>query len=334
MAKTKTLTLGFIDGTGYASVLHLPGLLKMPDVRIAGVATLPDTRNPMVSWLPEVTDYGEDYVGLIEQERPDVVYAIIPPLRRYDVAVTILEAGCNLIINKPPAVTTEQIRQLALIARKHGVIAGVVFYRRFSSLVRRSKALCEARGAVHSAVATFYKNAIGRGPYERGGVDALTFDAIHAVDTIRYLCGGEVESVASNVRSLHTDWTNTHEAIIRFTTGAVGVVLTNFACGRRMFTIEAHGKGISCFGDIEEGGCVYADDKVEPIEILDALGDHDSEDYRQFGLPEMSVPIASWHTDTNKHLLDCVRAGQQPETSFEDATETMELVDAIYRCQI
>ena len=333
MAKKK-LKLGFIDGSGSASLLHLPGLLAMTDVEIAAVATPPGTRNPVVIRLPGTRDYKEDYEEMIEKERLDLVYAIISPLQRYEIAATVLETGCNLIINKPPAVTTEQIRQLALIARKRGALTGVVFYRRFSPLVRRSKALCEERGEVHSAVATFYKNSIGRPAYENGGIDALTSDAIHAVDTIRYLCGGEVESVASHVRRLHADWTNAHEAIIRFSTGAVGVVLTNFACGRRMFTIEAHGKGISCFGDLEDGGSVFADGKLEPIEILETMGNHDPDYYRQFGIADLIVPKSSWHTEANQHFFDCIRSGKQPETSFEDATKTMELVDAIYRNQI
>lgn len=66
--------------------------------------------------------------------------------------------------------------------------------------------------------------------------------------------------------------------------------------------------------------------------MLDAMGDHNPDNYRVFDLPELSVPVASWHTDTNQHLLDSIRAGEQPETSFHDATKTMELVDAIYRC--
>lgn len=306
----------------------------MPDVNISAIATLPGTRNPLVSRLPDAQDYGDDYVRMIEKERPDAVYAIVSPLDRYRIAATVLKAGCNLIVNKPPAVTTEQIRQLATLAKKNGVKTGVVFYRRFSPLVRRAKSLCDERGTVHSAVATFYKNSIGREPYEQGGIDALTSDAIHAVDTIRYLCGGEVESVASHVRRLHADWTNAHEALIRFSTGAVGVVLTNFACGRRMFTIEAHGKGISCFGDLEEGGRVHADGALEPIETLGVMGNHDPDDYRQFGIDDLIVPKSSWHTDANAHFLECIRKRKQPETSFEDATKTMELVDAIYRCQI
>ena len=175
MAKqVETLKLAFIDGEGSASLLHLPGLLATPDVTIAGIATLPGTRNPIAQRLPDARDYADDFTGMIEKERPDLVYAIISPLRRYEIAAAVLKASCNLIVNKPPAITTEQIRQLDQIARKQGMTTGVVFYRRYSPLVRRAKALCEERGSVHSATATFYKNSIGREAYSQGGIDALT----------------------------------------------------------------------------------------------------------------------------------------------------------------
>jgi hypothetical protein len=62
-----------------------------------------------------------------------------------------LDMGCNLFINKPPALTSEQIRQLDILAQKNNALTGVVFYRRFSPLVRKGKTSCETKGPVHSA---------------------------------------------------------------------------------------------------------------------------------------------------------------------------------------
>ena len=36
----------------------------------------------------------------------------------------------------------------------------------------------------------------------------------------------------------------------------------------------------------------------------------------------------------NRHFLDCIREGRQPETHLDDAIKTMELVEAIHRSQI
>ena len=141
--------------------------------------------------------------------------------------------------------------------------------------------------------------------------------------------------MASNVRRLGTTYCNTHEALVKFSSGAVGTILTNFMCGRRMFTVENHSTGISCFGDLEEGGQIYADGNTKPAKQLTPLAkEHDPNYYRSFGISEINIPKSTWHTDVNHHFLNCIRNNKQPETCFADALKTMELVDAIYRSQI
>ena len=152
----------------------------------------------------------------------------------------------------------------------------------------------------------------------------LTCDGIHAVDTLRYLCGGEVESVASDSRRLDADHWNVHLALVRFSSGATGLLLNNFMAGRRMFSVEVHSPGISFFGDPEEGGQLYADNKTEPIdELVPSVLAGSAEDYRAFG------PY-----DINRHFVDCMLKGKDPETNFDDAIKTMELVDVVYSSQI
>ena len=152
------------------------------------------------------------------------------------------------------------------------------------------------RGTVHTAHASFYKNWVGGTPYYRGALDMLTCDGIHAVDTLRYLCGGEVESVASDSRRLDADHWNVHLALVRFSSGATGLLLNNFMAGRRMFSVEIHSPGISFFGDPEEGGQLYADNKTEPIDELDpTVLAGSAEDYRAFGPLRYQPPLRGLH---------------------------------------
>ena len=215
--------------------------------------------------------------------------------------------------------------------RFSGLIAGtsmnlcsVAFQRRFAPVIRRGIALCRKRGPVHTAHASFYKNWVGGAPYYKGAMDMLTCDGIHAVDTLRYLCGGEVESVASDSRRLNADHWNIHIAMVRFSSGATGVLLNNFMAGRRVFSVEIHSPGISFFGNPEEGGQLFADNRTDPVQELDPCALARSEaDHRAFGA-----------YDLNRHFVDCLLKGKNPETHFDDAVKTMELVDAVYGSQI
>ena len=320
----KKLRVAFIGAGGRALMAHYPSLRDIPEAELVAVAELDEQRLHKTCDLYDIKGRYSAYRQMLEREKPDAVYAIMPPHHLFDICATVIEHGCHLIIEKPPAVTTEQIRQLAALAHRHKVLTGVAFQRRFAPVIRRGKTLCEERGTVHTAHASFYKNWVGGAPYYRGALDMLTCDGIHAVDTLRYLCGGEVESVASDSRRLDADHWNVHLALVRFSSGATGLLLNNFMAGRRIFSVEIHSPGISFFGDPEEGGQLYADNKTEPIDELDpSILAGSAEDYRAFG------PY-----DINRHFVDCMLKGKDPETNFDDATKTMELVDAIYRSQI
>lgn len=322
--RRKTIRVAIIGAGGRAAGAHYPCLAQLPGCDLVAACDIDEERLGGVCDRFGVAGRYTDFRQMIETEKPDAVYAFMPPHHLYDVAAEVMERGCHLFIEKPPAVTTEQVRQLAAIARRQKVHTGVTFQRRFAPVIRQGKARCEARGAVHTAHASFYKNWVGAAPYYNGAMDMLTADGIHAVDTLRYLCGGDVESVAADNRRLDGGHWNIHLALVRFSSGATGLLLNNFMAGRRIFSVEIHGAGISFFGDPEEGGRLYADNKIDPVEVLDPFELACSrESHRAFG---------AW--DTHLHFLDCLRRDQAPETRFDDAVKTMALVDAVYGNQI
>lgn len=320
----KKIRIAVIGAGGRAVSIHYPSLRDIPAAEIVAVSELDDNRLHAAANQFGIKGRYTDYVSMIEREKPDAVYAIMPPHHLHDVCATVIEMGHHLFIEKPPALTTEQLRQLAILARKHKVLTGVTFQRRYSPLIRRGRELVAARGPIHTAHASFYKNWVGASPYYKGAIDMLTCDGIHAVDTLRYLCGGEVESVASDNRRLDAEHWTAHLAMIKFSSGATGLLLVNFMTGRRMFTVEVHTSGASFFGDPEEGGRLFADNEVDPVEELDPFAlSGSTETYRAFG-----------GYDVNRHFVDCLQKKKQPETSFDDAVKTMELVDAVYGAQI
>ena len=323
-ARKRMLRVCMIGAGGRSVGVHYPSLRDAPGVKMTAVSDLDESRMHAAADQFGIPGRYANYVEMIEKEKPDAVYAILPPHHLYDIAATVLDMRKNLIIEKPPGVKTEQARQLALLAKKKNVVTGVTFQRRYSPLIKKGKQLCEKKGPVHSAVATFYKNAVGGAPYYAGAIDILTCDAIHAVDTLRYLCGGEVVSVAADVRKLLSDFHTAHNALIRFSSGATGTLHTNWMTGRRIFSVEIHAPGISFFGDPEEQGVLYADGDVNPKRTLNPFDLAKSkESYRAFG-----------EYDMNLHFMDCIRKKKQPSSSLADAVKSMELVDAIYDGQI
>ena len=143
---------------------------------------------------------------------------------------------------------------------------------------------------------------------------------MHAVDVCRWLGGSDVAAVASDVREVYADYPNVFNALdSNSTTAALGILQANWVAGTRRHIFEIHGKGITAYIDPDDTARVYADGNGEPtvLDVNTAAG-NDAR-YHAYGF-----------YGENRHFIDCIKTGRQPDTNFTDATKTMELVDSIY----
>jgi len=313
----ETIKIGMVGAGSWANHVHYPSLAEFEDVSIVAICDLDRMR------LEETADkYGiekryTDYREMVEQNRLDAAFIIMPPHQLFDVVIHCLKSGLNVFIEKPPGASLEQTRNMALTAEGNGCMTMVGFNRRYIPLMRKAKSIVDGRGPMTQCVATYYKNMLGQGLYFDGAVDLLTSDGIHAVDTLRWI-GGEAEKVASDVRSCCVDYANSFNALIKFRNGCSGLLTTNWAVGKRVHAFEMHAKGISAFINPNEKAVIYSDDKEEGLVMTTEEASGSGQFAKYYG-----------YFAEDRHFVDCVRAGRQPETSFADAVKTMELVGAI-----
>lgn len=325
-ARRKTsgkVRVALIGAGGMANAFHYPSLAEMPDVEMAAICDrIPQKARDTAKRFGIPKQYAE-YRRMLDDVKPDAVYVLMPPHHLLDIAIEVMTRGHHLFIEKPPGLNAFQNRQMSRCAQRHGVLAMCGFQRRYVPLITAMRQRVEARGPLHTVVATFVKCSYPAASYYDGAIDLLSCDAVHAVDSLRHLCGGDVLAVASDVRTISAEDHNAFYAIVKFSTGVTGILQTNWACGRRFFRVEMHGVGISAYADPDESGVLYADGRTEG-EVFDPAvsAGHDADRHRLGFFTE------------NRHFIDCVKAGRQPCSSLSDTVATMELVDRIYHSQI
>ena len=315
------IRLALIGAGGMANAVHYPSLAEFPDVEMAGLCDLVPDRLASTGEKFGIEARYTDYRSMLEEIKADAAYVLMPPHQLYDLAVDILSRGMHLFIEKPPGVTSYQTSELARHAEEKECRTMVAFNRRYIPLMTRVKAMAEERGPLIQAVATFYKNLVGSPPYYGGAVDLLTCDIIHAVDVLRWLCG-EAAKVASAKDARFAHYENSFNAIMRFDSGATGVLLSNFAVGSRVHTFEMHAKGFSAFINPSDRALIY-DGSQEPLQISaqDAAGSEDH--HKTYGFYQ-----------ENRHFVDCIKKDMEPMTNLGDAAKTMQLVDRIHASAI
>lgn len=318
----RKIRVGLIGAGSMANAVHYPSLAEFPDVELAALCDLDETKRRDTAGRFGIARTYADYRTMLAEVDPEAVYILMPPHHLFDITLHCLSQKRHVFIEKPPGVTREQTRNLALAAERNGCLTMVGFNRRFIPLVREVRRRVDEHGPMLQCVATFYKNSLGAGPYYGGAIDILTCDAIHAVDMLRFM-GGEPARVAADVRSLHATYDNSFNALIRFENGCTGVLLTNWVVGKRVHTFEMHAKGVSAFVNGDTRAEIFTNNQ-DAGEVLDSRQVAGSDAFHKY----------YGFFGENRHFIDCILENRLPETHFGDAVKTMELVERIYRSQI
>ena len=307
--------VAMVGAGGMANNVHYPSLSSFDDVEIAAICDLDVDRLNATADKYNVENRYSNYRKMVEEIDPDAIYVIGQPHIMYDIWMWCLEQGLNLYIEKPMGITIHQARALAHLAEKNGCITQVSFQRRTCPMVVKLHEECLKRGPITHAVCTFYKCSIS--PY-LAARDHMMDDSVHAIDTLRWMCGGEVVKVESNTRRLQVPDINFIMAMLHFDNGAIGVLMNSWTSGRRIFRVEMHAPGICAEAEHEGKGYLYADGDTKGVEY----------DTRKVAGSDQLFAYGGFRAK-NREFIDCVKAGQQPGSNFSDAVKTMEVAEII-----
>ena len=130
------------------------------------------------------------------------------------------------------------------------------------------------------------------------------------------MCGGEAVEVHAFQDRLFANWKNSYNALVRFSTGAVGIITGNRASGGRVFRFEVHGRGIGAYIDMPTRAEILVDNPRAPTVVTgpDLVGSTNEQDY------EGTLAV---HRD----FIDSIGLNRPPLTSFETCLSTMRLVE-------
>jgi len=311
----RKVRVAMIGAGAMANRVHYPSLASFEDVEIAAICDLDAERLNKTADKYGVEKRYSNYRQMIEEIAPDAVYAIASPDIIYQVWVWCLEEKQNLFIEKPMGLTVHQARVLAHLAEKNGCITQVGFQRRAAPIAVKLREECLKRGPIYHAVCTFYKSGLS---LVLNALGNMMNDGVHAIDTLRWMCGGEVKKLHTATRCVKVPDINHIVALVEFDNGATGMLLTSWASGRRIFRVEMHSPGICAEADIEGKGHIYADGDTKGVEY----------DTREVAGSEQFFVFGGFQAK-NREFINCVKSGKQPGSNFSDAVKTMELAGKI-----
>jgi virulence factor len=307
-----------------ANNVHYPSLASFDDVEIAAICDLAEGPLNATADAYGVQRRYTDYRAMVEEVAPQGVYAIGQPHLMYDVWLWCLRRGLPLYIEKPMGLTWHQARMLAHVAQEQGVITQVSHQRRTSPLLVALRQEVLARGPVVHGVCEFYKH--GPSPM-LGPRDHMMDDCVHAIDTLRWICGGgqgshsgaDVVGIESRCRRIGTPDVNWITATLHFANGATGIVLNSWCSGRRVFRVQMHGPGVACDADVEGSATLYSGGDTKGIAF----------DARQVAGSDQAYVFGGFRAK-NREFIDSLKTGREVTSSpFRDCWKTMDVAEKI-----
>ncbi|MEO0509789.1 MAG: Gfo/Idh/MocA family oxidoreductase [Verrucomicrobiota bacterium] len=261
-----------IIGCGRIAPNHVDAFQRLPHIELVAVvdkdATLAQdfaTKNQ----IPRVID---SYESLLADESIDSISLCVPHYLHVPMATQALQAGKHVLIEKPPAISMEEIDSLHSAAEDSSAIAMPVIQHRHDAVIQLIGELIKegALGRIslirghlecfREAIA-YYKESAWRGSWELEGGSVLINQAFHVADMLLHF-GGPVESVFARMGNLNyseaMDTEDTLTANIQFASGALGVLSVIGSAGSRWSPyIELIGsKGLVAF-DISHPNQVF-----------------------------------------------------------------------------
>jgi predicted dehydrogenase len=187
-------------GCGSMSKVWLDAARQTEGVAIAGLVDLDVSRAEARAreFNLDGIAIGADLHAVLDSAKPDVVFDVVVPAARHDVAFAAFNHGCHLLTEKPLADSRDHARAIIDAARRANRRHAVVQNRRYLANVRRIRRFLDsgAIGAPTSIHADFFVAPHFGGFREEMNHILLLDMAIHTFDAARYIVNGEAQNVS------------------------------------------------------------------------------------------------------------------------------------------
>ena len=224
-----------IIGCGAVSQFHAKAIQELENGNLYGVY---DTRRESAE------KFASSYEGckvfstldeLFSCKEVDIVNICVPSGLHAELAIKAAKAGKHVIVEKPMAITKEQLDNVVQAAEVNKTKISVVTQLRFTPAIQKAKEAIDSGRLGKILLADFsgkyyrspeyYAESGWRGTWAMDGGGALMNQGIHGIDLIQYLMGG-VKSVYALCRTQARDIEAEDSAylIVEYKNGAIGSI--------------------------------------------------------------------------------------------------------------
>lgn len=280
-----------------------------------------------------------DYRELLKNEKIDLIAIATESGKHSQIALDCIEAGVNIIIEKPIALSLSDADKIIQSSESKGVKVCACHQNRFNKSIQKIRQAVEdgrfgklIYGTAHvrwNRGEDYYTQAPWRGTWEQDG-GALMNQCIHNIDLLRWMMGDEIIEVVGFTDQLLHDYLQAEDlgiALIRFKNGSYGIIegTTNIYPQNLEETLYIFGET----GTIKAGG--KSVNLIEEWRFADMLDDSDTVK-KTFNENPPNV-YGFGHIPLYSDMIEAINKDRKPYVDAYAGRRALELVLAIYKSQ-
>jgi predicted dehydrogenase len=313
--------IGILGAAGIAPQAAIEPARRRNDVIVEAVAS----RRPGVAAefakKHKIAQSFESYEALLAAPNVDIVYVALPPGHHAEWSIAALEAGKDVLCEKPFAVSAAEATQMVAAAQRSGKHLIEAFHYRFHPVFQhmQTRLAANAVGTIRSIRAELaiehpaeqksfhHDKALGGG--------ALMDLGCYTVHMVRALLGQEPEVVAATAKENAQGVDESFTATLQFPPN----VFVDLSCSMA--------RGVRAAGLLRIEG-----DKGN-IEVRNPVLPHDGHAIRERlngGTLQHTVAGNTTYDYQLQHILDVLDGRAEPLTGGNDAIANMRVIDAIF----
>ena len=317
---------------------HLAAAAANPNVGYLAVCDIDETRLKAAGEkYPQAILYN-DFETMLKDEKIDIVSIALPSAMHADFAVKALEAGKNVLCEKPIDISVEKAMTIEEARIRTGKKVGVIFQNRNNPAMKETKKAVEEGRLGKLILGTFavkwyrdqpYYDAGGwRGTWGMDGGGSLMNQSVHTVDLMQWLMG-DVESVQGHytIANHNIETEDLTTSVIKFKNGALATFVSTTCCNPNRGTyIQVYGAD----GCIELNG-----DKVEAWKPAGVTAEEEAAIIAKYDKGNAAAVAADptlviGHASQVNDMIDAVINDRDPQVGPMEAMKAVRIINAVY----
>jgi len=334
-----------VIGTGNIAQSHINGYLTFPQrCKITHVVDIfPEKAEKKNADYKLGAKVSASHKEILNCADIDLVSICSPPFCHAEIAVDFLNAGKNVLVEKPMAASLEECDTMIAAAKKSGKMLSVIAQNRFTDPISGLKKVLDSEligKVVHAQIESLwwrghsYYDLWWRGTWEKEGGGCTLNHAVHHIDMLCWMLGlpKKVSAVISNAAHDNAEVEDVSVAVLQYDGG----LCSKGALAQVTSSVIHHG---------EEQQLVFQGEKARvsaPWRVSANIGQPNG--FPVFGqkneelisklnnfyeaLPKLAHTL---HPGQIDNVLTALETGGKPLIDGEDGRRTIELISAIYK---